>query len=882
MANSNSTEASQGTSHEYARSQLCFHDHQGAPFRFRDQISQLQTTIQPVQSDGLIHQSGLTTASLPFPVIDLDPTGESDQLPTGFHPSSPEPVFDSFMFTDLGGLSNLRIPSESLDLGVDLKQEFRQYLTEIHMKSTCNLSNEWLPLSPVDISKDEGLSLSSTSSRWQSLALRELEHGTLEVPEEAHNLVLEAEGSGQSTYPQWLDKVDLGLEQRSRVALEPVSPPLSPIFIPDSPFIPSPRITVVDLTSEPSSPVNSTVEKLQQTFQDGSLDSDPVAPSIFESSPPALDSLTCSNTTLRTPSRLKVDVPAVSSSCSVEDNIDLSGPGLLGEYVHEEAEARFAGSESLFDEALQLTIEERHHRATEMIDGERLDLSDSQLRFPVPVLSFDIPEPGWMSLLSTPNTHFDWLQTVYPASFQLPPETPGAQLGSSLKWVPIPHGRGQVELNEKLDRLGTASRAYLTLECPRLSSASYISEPRSLSILRISDEEEIEDEPSSLDCSNPLMPEESHTNIPGPASSSRINPPDSLLNGGLLLTSQSRKRKPTNGSSDLLPCSNDSSTTSKLLSTFIQLQQPKRFKVAEESLADRQPAPGNTTRHQPSPQVSLSGQHQSTQENRELHPAPAPEFVIPKEKCRFIISLGLSRSVLSKLDELWPQADLVDRDFAQHNTTTWSPGSAKRKKVVSSLSYEADISLSPSAGIIVTTVLKVKQKPLPGSTSLTPLRERLQRVSEEYESLFVLVSEANPDGEYVGTQGTSDMAAYADFVRFCVALQAGVTVYFISGADDTLTKWIASLMCRFAPQSTRLGHFLESRDTTWGLFFRRAGLNVVAAQVLAGLLFSEHGKLGLARFLTMSAKERKSAYAQVLGGERVLGNVCRVLDHQWM
>ncbi|KAK7417347.1 hypothetical protein QQX98_004624 [Neonectria punicea] len=241
--------------------------------------------------------------------------------------------------------------------------------------------------------------------------------------------------------------------------------------------------------------------------------------------------------------------------------------------------------------------------------------------------------------------------------------------------------------------------------------------------------------------------------------------------------------------------------------------------------------------------------------------------------------MSLNRNVLSRIEKTWSQIELIDKDFSQYNEVQWSPGSAKRQEAISPLSFEADIALSPSVGIILTTMLKVKQKPLPGSNSPTPFRDRVQRVSEKYESLFIFVSEANPQGEYVGAPSASDMSAYADFVRFTTALQAGITTELVHGADETLSKWILALMSRFASHSSSFSHLIDARDTTWALFLRRAGLNIFASQVFDNMLATEYGGLGMDRFLAMLLEERISKYGQVMEGDRVLRNVSRQLGN---
>jgi hypothetical protein len=58
-------------------------------------------------------------------------------------------------------------------------------------------------------------------------------------------------------------------------------------------------------------------------------------------------------------------------------------------------------------------------------------------------------------------------------------------------------------------------------------------------------------------------------------------------------------------------------------------------------------------------------------------------------------------------------------------------------------------------------------------------------------------------------------------------------------------------------------------------------MNVVAAQVLSGVLFERHGNCGLAEFLGMAPKDRLSEFSAVLGGEMQLVRAGHMLDQPW-
>ncbi|KAF7534018.1 hypothetical protein G7Z17_g13431 [Cylindrodendrum hubeiense] len=530
--------------------------------------------------------------------------------------------------------------------------------------------------------------------------------------------------------------------------------------------------------------------------------------------------------------------------------------------------------QKLFDDELETIIDSCHGRTVRRVEEERLNPTDSILRVQVPALSFDHPEPEWRRHLLNPGVQFDWITREMPIAFQLPLASLPAQLGASLKWTPIPPGTGRVSCNETLGSLRSASRRYLTLEAPRVRSEDYIPKTIHLSILRIIDDEEIEaDTPSTDDLS--CAPSKVASTAETPTIGGNQDSLDSLLKSDFLAARRSLRKMAAEESKGLLPLSNDSSATSKLLSSFIQLRHPKKLKLTEEPRQKARPTAQDTSK--PFAQQSLD-QSLGDETNSGLFNAPAPSFCIPSGKYCFIVSMSLNRGVLSCIEKSWPQVELIDKDFSQYNEVMWSPGSTQRQEVISPLSFEADIALSPSVGIILTTLLKVKQKPLPGSNSPTPLRTRVQRVIEKYESLYIIVSEANPQGEYVGTPSASDMTAYADFVRFTTSLQAGVTAELVHGAEETLSKWVLALMSRFALDSLKFAHLIKAQDTEWGLFLRRAGMNIVASQVLEGLLVADYGDLGMVHFLAASSEERALKYGQVMGGNRVLANICRRLD----
>ncbi|KAI0483290.1 hypothetical protein GGR56DRAFT_686537 [Xylariaceae sp. FL0804] len=177
----------------------------------------------------------------------------------------------------------------------------------------------------------------------------------------------------------------------------------------------------------------------------------------------------------------------------------------------------------------------------------------------------------------------------------------------------------------------------------------------------------------------------------------------------------------------------------------------------------------------------------------------------------------------------------------------------------------------------------------------------------------------------------TECAAYAEFAGF-VAAQGGAgraqtQTWYVGGGEDALARWLAHVVVRHAHHAAsapaggdHLGlgvvgwgqELVIADETRWELFLRRAGLNAYAAQVVIGCLKApaeggttmtpgaEGGdgdeeeeeeerrrrrgaghEYGLAAFVRMSAAERRESFGSIMGGERVLDRVSRVLDMPW-
>jgi len=263
-------------------------------------------------------------------------------------------------------------------------------------------------------------------------------------------------------------------------------------------------------------------------------------------------------------------------------------------------------------------------------------------------------------------------------------------------------------------------------------------------------------------------------------------------------------------------------------------------------------------------------------------PHPLPELVIPKDRRSFIITSSFlaDRSLFRLIQSLYPTADFIERDFTLHATPapTVPLGPPPRHSTATALAYEADILLAPFTGLITTTLQKIAQRPLPGSTSLSPIFSRILHSAPRYEALFILVTDGRPSAST--NTGLSSAATQSNFASPSLApllsLQAFLSTLPLATPPSAIliptpapssgnpllplaTHIVHLMITHSSPSATPTSNLkyhsppgtdypflsrrkrpepinLRQEETNWELFLRRAGMNAYAAQaVLASL-----------------------------------------------
>lgn len=249
-----------------------------------------------------------------------------------------------------------------------------------------------------------------------------------------------------------------------------------------------------------------------------------------------------------------------------------------------------------------------------------------------------------------------------------------------------------------------------------------------------------------------------------------------------------------------------------------------------------------------------------------------------------------NRQLVRRLQTTLPGIDFVERDATILGQI----------QQVSGKQGDAEITISPSTGVLMTTLQKLKQKPLPGQTSFFGIRDRIAAASTRYERLFVLVSDgitvSNETGAIARPLDELDCDALADLPGWTHLLDPDVQITHVAGGEQELANWLAATVSHCGVSDGRIQ--LLQDETMWERWLREAGLNAFAAQAVMARLESPesatqhqdyssmsasfHAHFGLSAFVAMGPKARIEQFGSLLGGEKVLRRVSEVIDGPWV
>lgn len=270
-----------------------------------------------------------------------------------------------------------------------------------------------------------------------------------------------------------------------------------------------------------------------------------------------------------------------------------------------------------------------------------------------------------------------------------------------------------------------------------------------------------------------------------------------------------------------------------------------------------------------------------------------PSIPASSSKIRGVLSSTVIplRSLIRTIHQLCPLVEFVERDFeetrnAQKSAVSYSPPGQQHNIIRD----EADIIVSPSTGLVLTTMQKLHQKPLPGSKQPQALQARLALLAPRYEVLCLIVSQNLSKHVPSAALTASDCAAVAEITSFTRSPYfksegTKVSVILSIGGEECLARWVVALMAQNSAEPSKA--VLKQEETPWEIWLRRLGMNAFAAQAVLYALDTSTSTVGdknsvphLARFVHLQASERTKLLSGVLD-PLTINRINRLLDAQW-
>ncbi|KAG8167603.1 hypothetical protein KVR01_003292 [Diaporthe batatas] len=855
----------------------------------------VQSTLPSITEDGFTDASHLPYLEIPVPRVgDTLAISQSAQklrdealqeLTDGEVKSLTRGIMNS------GNTKHLRL--ELPLLRTDDERDMREFRKELATQREVRIGDHRLPL---DLVTGEGMQFPDTARSEANELLRKLENERLGITRSALKFLADIVKDDYDEEEQWkslLEEVK-GTKWVRNPGLEKLELPINPQSNEDQSVTPDDAY-LIPIPSDPSSSIfaddlRAAEEQLFEEF--GDVWSEPTSPILdrfldveiseedkkgFLNTDFSLEQSTEYNL-----DHHKIEPPILPFSPLQEQS--LSETEAFGSFVAQQMDIDGLAAEflqNLSDDDFEEELASVADLTMKTVEQEQLHAADATARVPVPIMDFSIPEPEWKRLGNNSQAIFKYIKCGNESLFRLPQWPRNSVIESKLIWRPIGSEASKVSTKETIDADDDLVESFIiSLNSDGVpSSLDFVQKRTKLAILEhMTEDDEIE---VHLE-----KPKQRITNSFG-AIKRVLDASDSTIS--------KKPRLPSTyiGDNGQLLVGGSPGASTKLLSNFMELHAPKKkwsvskyFPAAEHATSALQ-VPGNQPKKaQESGENGKSTGGDSDSCSKSPARAQYPSIKTPSAPLTIIISLTAPRHLIKGLEGLLPGLTLMERDYNKHNTSVWSPGSVSRTEVVPPLAFDADLTLSPSTGIITTSMIKVRQKPRPHA-SKNSVQERVEKIAPRYGRLIILVGgEGGPDDTF-GEMSSSDAAALTSFQGFASGLWCKALVYYIGGGDDTLSRWVASLVCRYGQSDPSLQACLMEDETLWELWLRRAGFNAYAAQMVAGQLkvpkadtATAGEQHGLAAFVTMTRNDRMRLFGPVVG-TRVMERVSRVVDEIW-
>ncbi|KAI1312336.1 hypothetical protein F5Y03DRAFT_408406 [Xylaria venustula] len=908
---------------QYARDNCLSIDSQVDPFSLAFQINQDVPRLTPdAGSNGLT--GDLHLAPFQLPIIDVterfDVTEDSSVLVARALQCNHVDM-NSYEDAPLAQYENrkrlFRLRLDLPTLSSDPDFDCRELARTIQKQRQPNINPGMFPPERLDLNNDEGLDFPASARQFRPRFDCMVSGEKLDVPKETIHHLARALRNDWSRNEQ-CNVLEEQVPRRTFARDLVVTPPLIPCIEDYEHFIPDGEVCEIPFASDISSMLSDDLEKaeyvvLQKEFKKA------VSPVLDVETPVLSPLLDAPEIGKRLPKigsiRIESPLSPVTSPLQAHDEENTRIPALLRsmdtDHVlsypkHSEKGALKANAMSvIFDQILEDEMKKDAAAVVKSIEQEHISIADAIARVEVPIMDFSISEPEWQKLPMNPNAHLKWVFESH--GIVIPPYPKESRADSKLRWVPFSYNIDLHALTKEVsDCDDTSLSQYLVLpeaaDIP--TSANYVWKQPGLSILRESESEDLDSITSLENAKSDLASLARKRRLENGLVGIEMSlPPSSDEPVDLVVPSQPQRpfqksfgeNLPEN--TVLLPSKESNSAVSVLLSNHINMRTAKRRKQDKSSFflptsgsqVERKFEPTSRPPQTKRGTPNLYERAELSQKKAALL-APYPMTNISSTPTKLIKGLTLSRRLFSTLEQLYPTAKIIERDFSRWNTISHNVHPVSRSHSVSSFTDEADIIVSPATGIIITTLLKAIQKPLPASGGQSSIRERIACVALRYERLMVLVSEGNIMDETMRDFTPSETLAYSEFTIFATSLETRVEVFYVRGGETTLARWLVSFAVRYASEAVETQECIVEDETKWEVFLRQAGFNAYAAQAILVRLNTRNNDSrkeidctyhGLAVFMAMTDDERMQNFRNLMGGENVLNRVNRTLRTTW-
>lgn len=329
---------------------------------------------------------------------------------------------------------------------------------------------------------------------------------------------------------------------------------------------------------------------------------------------------------------------------------------------------------------------------------------------------------------------------------------------------------------------------------------------------------------------------------------------------------------------------NDTAASSSIIQKPIQIETPelvlgfRAFAGPSMAIGESSSQDANRGGKKPTTAEDIAMADTVTHNSLAVQPLDCTVTHLPK----IILSTAIPRSIRGIVLQLLPCLDFVERDYRQQASL-----------YNDCQNDEADIVISPSTGIIVASMVGLRQT---DAQRRFVFQARVTTVAQKYERLYIFIFRINtrPAGkgetnDIFPELSPSDAMAFAQLQGFVRNLECKTSAFYVGGDNYAVARWVATLIAEEGGRDGRkiTEAYLVEEETREERLLRQVGFNVYDAQIVLGVLQELSNRDGLRfqdrrswveRLLKMSINERTILLGPQIGCPAVLARVNRVLS----